>query len=84
MDSGASAVILYEKSAPDGALSTELDTNGGIARAQKCAVRFSLAGARDRLIDAVRIDVHGPGLLPAGAFASVFVSNREGFVEFSR
>jgi hypothetical protein len=37
-------------------------------------------------MDAVRIDVHGlgPGLLPASAFASVFVSNREGFVEFSR
>jgi hypothetical protein len=37
-------------------------------------------------MDAVRIDVHGlgPGLLPTSAFASVFVSNREGFVEFSR
>jgi hypothetical protein len=37
-------------------------------------------------MDAVRIDVHGlgPGLLPASAFASVFVSNREGIVEFNR
>ncbi|SPF56038.1 exported hypothetical protein [Candidatus Sulfopaludibacter sp. SbA4] len=86
VDSGASALVLYEKLALDGALSTQLETNGGTARAQKGSVHFSLAGARDRLMDAVRIDVHGlgPGLLPASAFASVFVSNREGFVEFSR
>jgi len=86
VDSGASAVILYEKPTPDGAPSAQLDTNGGIARAQRCTVRFSLSGAHDRLMGAVRIDVHGlgPGLLPASAFASVFVSNREGFVEFSR
>lgn len=86
VDSGASAVILYEKPALDGGLSTQLDANGGMARGQKCTVRFSLAGASDRLMDAVRIDVHGlgPGLLPASAFSSVFVSNREGFVEFNR
>jgi predicted aspartyl protease len=86
VDSGSSAVVLYEKPALDGALTARLDANGGTAPAQKCTVRFSLAGARDSLMDAVRIDVHGlgPGLLPTSAFASVFVSNREGFVEFSR
>jgi predicted aspartyl protease len=85
VDSGASAVILYEKPTPDGGLSSPLDTNGGTTRGQMCSVRFSLSGARDRLIDAVRIDVPGlgPGLLPASAFASVFVSNRQGFVEFT-
>jgi predicted aspartyl protease len=86
VDSGSSAVVLYEKPTFDGALTAWLDANGGAVPAQNCKVRLSLAGARDRLVDAVRIDVHGlgPGLLPASAFASVFVSNREGFVEFSR
>ncbi|MGA2117406.1 MAG: retropepsin-like aspartic protease [Bryobacteraceae bacterium] len=86
LDSGSSDVVLFEKPALDGALTARLDANGGVVPAQNCTVRFSLAGARDRLMDAVRIDVHGlgPGLLPASAFASVFVSNREGFVEFSR
>lgn len=86
VDSGSSVVVLYEAPALDGALTTRLDANGGAAPAQKCTVRFSLPGTRDRLLDAARIDVHGlgPGLLPARAFASVFVSNREGFVEFSR
>jgi predicted aspartyl protease len=86
VDSGASAVILYERPALDGVISAQLNANGGIARGQKCTVRLSLSGALDRLMDAVRIDVHGlgPGLLPASAFASVFVSNREGFVEFER
>jgi len=86
VDSGASAVVLYEKPTFDGALTSLLGANGGVVPAQNCMVRFSLAGARDRLMDAFRIDVHGlgPSLLPASAFASVFVSNREGFVEFSR
>jgi predicted aspartyl protease len=86
VDSGSTAVVLYEKPALDGAVTVQLIANGGDAYAQRCSVRFSLAGARDRLMEAVRIDIHGlgPGLLPASAFASVFVSNREGFVEFSR
>jgi hypothetical protein len=86
VDSGSSAVVLYEAPALDGSRATRLQANGGEARAQNCTVHSSLAGTRDRLMDAVRIDVHGlgPGLLPASAFASVFVSNREGFVEFSR
>jgi predicted aspartyl protease len=86
VDSGSSAVVLYETPALDRALTTRLAGNGGAALAQKCTVRFSLAGTRDRIMDAVRIDVRGlgPGLLPASIFASVFVSNREGFVEFSR
>jgi predicted aspartyl protease len=86
VDSGSSTVVLYEVPALDGAQTTRLDANGGAAAAQKCTVRFSLPGTHDRLMDAVRIDVHGlgPGLLPTRAFASVFVSNREGFVEFTR
>jgi hypothetical protein len=37
-------------------------------------------------LQAVRVDAHGlgPGLLPASAFASVYVSNRQGFVEFGK
>ena len=86
VDSGASALVLYEKAALDGGLAAQLEANGGAARAQACTVHFSLSGGRERLLNAVRIDVHGlgPGLLPASAFAAVFVSNREGFVEFIR
>jgi len=85
VDSGSSAIVLYEP-ALDGALGAQLNANSGGVPAQKCTVRFALPGTRDRLMDAVRIDVRGlgPGLLPASAFASVFVSNHEGFVEFSR
>jgi predicted aspartyl protease len=86
VDSGASALVLYEKAAVDGGLTTRLQANGGAVRALACTVHLSLSGARERLLEAVRIDLHGlgPGLLPASAFASVFVSNREGFVEFGR
>jgi hypothetical protein len=78
--------VLYEKAAVEGCLTTRLQANGGAVGALVCTVRFSLSGARERLIEAIRIDLHGlgPGLLPASAFESVFVSNREGFVEFGR
>jgi hypothetical protein len=92
IDTGDSSSIVRpeiarrEKPTFDGALTSLLGANGGVVPAQNCTVRFKLAGARDRLMNAFRIDVNGlgPGLLPASAFASVFVSNREGFVEFSR
>jgi predicted aspartyl protease len=84
VDSGASALVLYEKAAADGGPTSQLQANGGTVRAQACTVHLSLPGARERLFNAVRIDLDGlgPGLLPASAYASVFVSNREGFVEF--
>jgi hypothetical protein len=86
VDSGASALVLYERPTIDGGLTTQLEANGGAVGAQACTVHLSLSGARERLLNAVRIDLHGlgPSLLPASTFASVFVSNREGFVEFSR
>ena len=85
-DSGSSTAVFYEAPTLDGGLNTRVEANDGAAGAQKCTVRFSLPGGRERPLDAVRIDVHGlgPGLLPTSAFASVFVSNREGFVEFTR
>jgi len=83
IDSGASTLVLYGQR--PGAM-VQLVSNGGSATARKSPVRFSLPGERERTVDAVSIDLSGPGpgLLPAAAFASVFVSNREGFVEFSR
>jgi predicted aspartyl protease len=86
VDSGASAVVLYEEPAIDGGWTAQLQANGGAVPAQRCTVRFGVGEARERRMDAVRIDVRGvgPGLLPASAFASVFVSNREGFIEFTR
>jgi len=85
VDSGASSLILFEKPASGAALSA-FDTDGGTARGQGCKVHLSLGGARERLMEAFRIDAHGlgSGLLPASVFAGVYVSNREGFVEFMR
>lgn len=84
VDSGASAFILFEK--PTFTALATFATDGGILSGEKFTARFSLSGARDRLVQAFRIDVHGlgPGLIPASAFSAVFVSNREGFVEFTR
>ncbi len=86
VDSGAPAVVLYEKPGAGGGVATELFANGGRTRALRGTVRLSLADEPGRAVEAVRVDVNGlgPGLLPAAAFASVFVSNREGFVEFGR
>jgi len=83
VDSGASAVVLYER--PTG-FTAQLDANGGSVAAQTCHVRMSLAGGADRLLQAVRVDARGlgPGLLPASVFGSVYVSNRGGFVEFGK
>ena len=83
---GAPAVVLYEKPGAGGGVATELFANGGRTRALRGTVRLSFADEPGRAVEAVRVDVSGlgPGLLPAAAFASVFVSNREGFVEFGR
>jgi hypothetical protein len=85
VDSGASEVVLYEKPSGAGAM-VRLNSNGGSLRAQTSTGRFSFPGDREHIIDVVRVDVGGlgPGLLPTRAFESVFVSNREGFVQFSR
>jgi predicted aspartyl protease len=83
VDSGASAVVLYER--PTGA-TARLEANGGSAAGQTCRVRMSLAGGSNRMLQAVRVEAAGlgAGLLPASAFGSVYVSNREGFVEFGK
>jgi predicted aspartyl protease len=83
VDSGASAVVLYGRAA---ALTSRVDANGGSAAAQTCRVRMSLGGGNDRLLEAVRVEARGlgAGLLPASAFTTVYVSNREGFVEFGK
>lgn len=83
VDSGASALVLFERpgSRPD-----RLETNGGTVQGERCTVRLALPGGTPRKVEAVRIDTRGlgPGLLPASGFATVFVSNREGFVQFGR
>jgi predicted aspartyl protease len=84
IDSGASAVILFEKLLA-GRVMVQVETNAGSILAQRFTALFSLSGERERLIDAFRIDAGGlgPGVLPASAFQSVFVSNLERFVEFT-
>jgi len=85
VDSGSSAVVVYEKLSAAGVM-VQIDTNEGSTPAQKFTARLAFPGGRDYVMGAVRVDVHGlgPGLLPASAFGSVFVSNRQGYVEFRR
>jgi predicted aspartyl protease len=85
VDSGASAVVLFEKPVTRG-VAVQLNANGGSVLAQKFTARFSFTGENEHVIDAVRVDASGlgPGMLPASAFASVFVSNRDRFVEFTQ
>ena len=85
VDAGASAIVLFEKPT-DGKDVARLNANGASTRALRFMARFSLSGDGEHLMEAVRVDVRGlgQGLLPTSAFRSVFISNREGFVEFAR
>jgi hypothetical protein len=85
VDSGASEVVLYEKPLNAGTV-VQLDSNRGSVRAKASRGRFLFPGDREHIIDVIRVDAGGlgSGLLPTRAFESVFVSNREGFVEFTR
>ncbi len=85
LDSGASVVVLFETG---GRLRTRatIRTNAFLAQAEQGSVRIAVADGQARRMDAVRVNAaeSAPGLLPANAFASVFVSNRYGFVELTR
>ena len=85
IDSGSSALVLFE-TPRTGTLSANLDSNTGSARGERCTVSVSLAESPARQVMAVRVAASGlgSGLLPASAFSSVFVSNRQGFVQLSR
>jgi predicted aspartyl protease len=85
LDSGTSTVVLFD-CIPQARPKAALLTNGGSARAGEATTRIALPGERDRDVQAVCVSVpeHMPGLLPASAFSTVFVSNRDGYVRLSR
>jgi predicted aspartyl protease len=79
VDSGASDLILFGQS-PRGSQVT-LFTNGGSIAAGVGSVRVTIGDSYSKVMTAARVVASmRPGLLPAGAFRSVHVSNRDGFV----
>jgi predicted aspartyl protease len=85
VDSGANILVLFEHNARDAGGSSLL-TNVQSVGTELGSARVSMAESREVRMDAARVasnQLNG-GLLPAIAFRAVYVSNREGFVEFVR
>jgi predicted aspartyl protease len=84
LDSGAPSLVLFESNVRVRHTAT-LRTNGDSAGAEEGSVRIVLAGDRERQLSIVRVNFNqpAPGLLPASAFAAVYVSNREGFAKLT-
>jgi len=80
IDSGAHLLVLFERPLPVRQL--RLLTNSDSVVAQGCSAMVAIGdGYRRRMATAkVSAPRPSPGLLPAGAFSSVYVSNREGIV----
>lgn len=79
VDSGAPVLVLFERSQL--ARSALLVTNNGSADVAMRGARVEIGATFARRMEAV--EVNGPpatGLLPAGVFASVYISNRNGVV----
>ena len=85
LDSGTSTVVLFDCT-PQARPKAALLTNGGSGKAEEATTRIALPGDRDRNMHAVCVSLpeQMPGLLPASAFSTVFVSNRDGYVRLSR
>jgi len=80
IDSGAEILVLFEGVARVSPV--VLQTNRDSVAAQTGAVDVAIADGCSRTMTAARVSPSrpGPGLLPAGAFDSVYISNREGVV----
>jgi predicted aspartyl protease len=85
LDSGSPAVVLFE-AAPLLRTSAFVTTNAGRAPAAVGTALVAVGGSPPRRLPALRLETAGRrgGLLPACEFASVYVSNREGFVVLVR
>ncbi len=85
LDSGAPVVVLFVRTETASAL-TRLVTAAGSVGASETSVGITVPGDRERRMRAVRVNSSEPaqGLLPASAFAAVFISNRDGFVRLVR
>jgi hypothetical protein len=85
LDSGAPLVVLFETDGHSGA-GPALRTNAFVTHAEPTWSRIAIAGEPARRMEAIRVNPSGltQGLLPACAFASVFVSNRHGIIQLVR
>jgi predicted aspartyl protease len=83
IDSGASNLILFERStmAGEAAEIMMVLTNSGSMESGTRMSRIEIGGVYSRAMMAAVVNApRRPGLLPAAAFASVYISNREGVV----
>lgn len=79
VDSGAPVLVLFGRSPLIRPAS--LLTNGGSVEAGTGRARIMIGAGYSRLMPTVEVaGSPGPGLLPAAAFTSVYISNREGVV----
>jgi predicted aspartyl protease len=80
VDSGAQLLVLFERSPR--ASQALLLTNSHAVQAGTGSVKVAIGESYRRSMPAARVNasVAGSGLLPAGIFRSVYVSNREGAV----
>ena len=79
VDSVASALILFGWRGQMTQVTAV--TNGGSVEAGTGRARVTIGGAYSRVMDMAGVSASPrPGLLPAAAFGSVYVSNRDGIV----
>jgi predicted aspartyl protease len=79
VDSGAAVLVLFGRS-PRVSPAT-LVTNTGSVEAEAGSARITIGGTYARLMPTIEVNASpSPGLLPAAAFASVYISNRDGVV----
>ena len=79
VDSGAPVLVLVRRS-PRVSPAT-LVTNTGSVEARTGSARITIGGTYARLMPTIEVNTSPtPGLLPAAAFASVYISNRDGVV----
>lgn len=85
LDSGAAMAVLFGPGRIAGQTRMLFTAEGSTSAAEDSA-RITVEGERARRMKIVRVNraEPTPGLLPASAFAAVFVSNRHGFVELFR
>jgi predicted aspartyl protease len=82
IDSGASALVLFGKNPQYPGRATLL-TNTGATEVRTGTASVTITGGRSMRITAALLnanDSNQPGLLPAAAFRSIHISNREGVV----
>jgi len=81
VDSGTSALVLFGQMSST--RTQRLVTNVGSVDVGSSRARVTIGGSYNQRLTAVEVNSSPqPGLLPAAAFKSVYISNRDGFVVF--